>query len=146
MTTVFHQAVIEAPALVEVTHLAKRYGEQRALAAMVTVGADNVAPGLYRLTVRVANVTPTAPALRRDEALLHTLASSHTVLRVENGQFVSLVDPTALRTLQADRDFLNKPGVNAATSTLMPWLASSANASRSSRSHAGIRTSPWPTP
>ena len=67
--------------------------EQRALAMLVTVGAVPVAAGLYRLTVRVANVTPTPPSVPRDEALLQTLASCHTVLHVEDGQFVSLIDP-----------------------------------------------------
>lgn len=69
--------------------------EQRALAGVVTVGAERVADGLFRVTVRVANVTPTPPGPppSRDEALLRTLASSHTVLRVEGGRFVSLLDP-----------------------------------------------------
>jgi hypothetical protein len=67
--------------------------EQRALSALVMLGAAPVAAGVYRLTVRVANVTPTPPSPHRDEALLQTLASSHTVLHVEEGQFVSQIDP-----------------------------------------------------
>jgi hydrogenase maturation protease len=31
----------------------------------------------------------------RDQALLHTLASTHTILSVDDGEFVSLIDPPA---------------------------------------------------
>jgi hypothetical protein len=51
--------------------------------------------GLIKLTVRMANLTPlVAPAdVSRDEAQRFAMASTHAVLRVEGGEFVSLMGP-----------------------------------------------------
>jgi hypothetical protein len=64
----------------------------------VLAGAPRVAPG-YRLTVRIVNTTPW-PDPARDErpraaALRHTFVSTHTILRVWGGEFVSLLEPPA---------------------------------------------------
>ena len=58
-------------------------------------GAEAVGEGLFRVTVRVANRTPLEDARPddRDEALLHALVSTHTILGVDDGEFVSLLDP-----------------------------------------------------
>ena len=59
---------------------------------------DEVRVGTYKLTVRVANITPIGPAATRDEALVRSLASAHTVIRVVDGELVSLLDtPDAMR-------------------------------------------------
>jgi hypothetical protein len=52
-------------------------------------------PQLFRVSVRVLNETPfeNAEQKRRDEALLHALASAHTILSVRRGEFISLLDP-----------------------------------------------------
>lgn len=52
-------------------------------------------PHLYKLTVRIANLTECANAAQksRDEALLYSLASTHTLLGVQGGEFVSLLEP-----------------------------------------------------
>ena len=52
---------------------------------------------LFRLTVRVSNQTPFENAIyrSRDEALLYSLVSTHTILRVRGGEFISLLDPPA---------------------------------------------------
>ena len=62
----------------------------------VLAGAPRVAPG-YRLTVRIVNTTPW-PSPAGDErpraaALRHTFVSTHTILRVQGGTFVSLLEP-----------------------------------------------------
>lgn len=69
--------------------------EQQAIQGEIAVEAAEVAEGLFRLTCRVHNCTaPTAPQpTNRDEALLHTLVSAHTILGVQEGAFVSLLDP-----------------------------------------------------
>jgi hypothetical protein len=69
--------------------------QQRAVEGAVEVTAAPAAEGLFRVTVRVLNATPVeAGELRdRDEALLRSLVSSHTVLGVRQGEFVSLLDP-----------------------------------------------------
>ena len=50
--------------------------------------------GLWRLTVEITNVTPwTSPGASRAELCRHSLAAVHTLLAVENGRFISSVDP-----------------------------------------------------
>jgi hydrogenase maturation protease len=69
--------------------------EQQAIAGAVEVTAAELAGGLFRVTLRVVNRTPLAgPGRRgRDEVLLHALASTHAILGVRGGEFVSLTDP-----------------------------------------------------
>jgi hydrogenase maturation protease len=75
---------------------------QAALEATVEVrladgGAQTEQGQLFRLTVRVSNQTPfeNARYRSRDEALLYSLVSTHTILRVRGGEFISLLDPPA---------------------------------------------------
>ena len=53
------------------------------------------ATGLFRLTLRVLNRTPLDDAGRasRDDALLRSLVSTHAILGVRGGEFVSLLEP-----------------------------------------------------
>jgi len=50
---------------------------------------------LFKLTVRVKNLTAleNAKEQSRDDALLHSLVSTHTILSAKNGEFVSLLEP-----------------------------------------------------
>jgi hypothetical protein len=69
--------------------------EQQPLAGSVTLRVMPVADGLFRLTVRVRNEATLAAANlpARDAALARSLLSTHLMLRVEHGSFVSLLDP-----------------------------------------------------
>jgi hydrogenase maturation protease len=69
--------------------------EQQALAGLVEVSAALVAERLYRVRVRVANLTPLDDAWRqdRDAALLRSLVSTSIVLSAGGGEFVSAIDP-----------------------------------------------------
>jgi hypothetical protein len=69
--------------------------EQQALEGAVEISAVAVEEELFRVTLRVVNLTPLEAAAsdNRDEALLRSLASTHTILGVEAGEFVSLLDP-----------------------------------------------------
>jgi hydrogenase maturation protease len=69
--------------------------EQRQVAGRVEVRAESLAEGLFRVRVRIENHTPLegAEQCERDEALLCSLVSTHTVLGVRDGAFVSLLDP-----------------------------------------------------
>jgi hypothetical protein len=58
----------------------------------VEAGAEPVREGVFRLSVKITNTTPW-DGQERDETLRQTLVSTHTILRVENGEFVSLMDP-----------------------------------------------------
>lgn len=70
-----------------------------ALEGCVAVRAEPFAPGLHRLTVQIANHTPWRGGPRAD-AQRRAFCSTHTVLHVEGGAFVSMTDPpTGLRPL-----------------------------------------------
>jgi hypothetical protein len=63
-----------------------------ALRGEVQVSAEQVDPQLQRLTVAVANQSAWT-GTTREQALAHTLCSTHTVLTARGGEFVSLTDP-----------------------------------------------------
>lgn len=69
--------------------------EQRPIAGAIEAAAALVAEGLFRVTLRVVNRTHTGGAVPgdREEALLRSLASTHALLGVRQGEFVSLLDP-----------------------------------------------------
>jgi hypothetical protein len=69
--------------------------EQRPICGSVEVSADRVADRLAKVTVRVTNETPLPEPFRcdRDEALLRALVSTHAILSVRHGEFVSMIDP-----------------------------------------------------
>ena len=68
--------------------------KQQAIEGTIEVSAERVGDGLFKVTIRILNVTPfeDAETKSRDEALMHTLASTHTILGVNDGEFVSLLD------------------------------------------------------
>jgi hypothetical protein len=74
-------------------------GRQVALRGRVDLGAEPAAPGVDRVRVAIANLTPVDRTANRDEVMLHSLVSAHTILRTTGGgEFVSLTDPpTALK-------------------------------------------------
>jgi hypothetical protein len=65
------------------------------LESQVEISAAAVQEDLFRVTVRVRNLTslPDAERKTRDEAMLHALVSTHTILHVHDGAFLSLIDP-----------------------------------------------------
>jgi hydrogenase maturation protease len=69
--------------------------EQRAIDGAVEVTAARAGEGLFRVTLRVLNrtVLPDGAAGDRDDALLQALVSTHAILGVRGGEFVSLLDP-----------------------------------------------------
>jgi hydrogenase maturation protease len=48
---------------------------------------------LVKLSVVIRNLTPFAGANNRDDALMHSFVSAHTILEAQRGCFVSLLDP-----------------------------------------------------
>jgi hypothetical protein len=68
--------------------------QQHSVEGAIEGAAAPAGEGLFRVTVRVENETALAEGVvDRDEALLRSLASTHTVLSVREGAFVSLMDP-----------------------------------------------------
>jgi hydrogenase maturation protease len=78
---------------------------QERLDGEIVISARSVAADLHRVTIQVANATAWGAAgdVVRNDVLPYCLASAHTILRVEGGEFVSLLDPPAeLREQAAD--------------------------------------------
>jgi hypothetical protein len=74
--------------------------EWKALNGSVEIRSLNCHDEVVRLTVQVDNLTESDPtiafgAATRDETLLHSLVSAHTILGTENGEFLSLLEPPA---------------------------------------------------
>jgi hydrogenase maturation protease len=80
--------------------------QQEAIEGGITMSADRIGEGLFRVTIGVRNLTPfetTGPdRARRDAATLRSLASAHTLVSVSNGELISLLEPPdALREAAA---------------------------------------------
>jgi hypothetical protein len=72
------------------------------ISGQVDVAAKRVEDDLYKITVRVVNASATASpdaytasSPSREAALMRSLLSAHTILGVNGGKFVSLLDPPA---------------------------------------------------
>ncbi|WP_267242528.1 hypothetical protein [Streptomyces sp. PR69] len=70
----------------------------RRLSGTLTAASEPVAPGVDRLTVRVANTSdcpPPRPGDRRarEEAAAYAFASTHLILHSDQARFISLLDP-----------------------------------------------------
>jgi hypothetical protein len=66
----------------------------RPLAGRIDVSTERLAEALHRVAVLVSNDTPVATG-DREAALRQTFCSTHTILTVRGGAFVSLTDPPA---------------------------------------------------
>jgi hypothetical protein len=67
--------------------------EQQPLAGTVIIGAERMGIDLYKLNVQIENSTPGTGALTGNAVMLHSFVSTHTILQVRQGTFVSLMDP-----------------------------------------------------
>lgn len=72
-------------------------GRQVALDGRLDLAAEPVAEGAFRVRACVLNQTAVDPdsVPVRDEVMLRSLVSAHTILRAAGGAFVSLTDPPA---------------------------------------------------
>jgi hypothetical protein len=68
------------------------------LEGVVTASAAETEEGAWKITVRIENRTPVTvdqvSSFGPDESLLQSLVSTHTIFRLRDGDFVSLIDPT----------------------------------------------------
>ena len=88
---------VDIPAGREVEELAGDSGvlirSWRGLSGEIEVGAASKG-GVWRVSVEIRNLTPFSGG-SREEALAQTFCSTHALLRVDGGEFVSLTDPPA---------------------------------------------------
>lgn len=79
--------------------------EQQPIEGLLEVRAAPVAAGVVKVGLQITNLTPLEDAGQksRDEALLRAFVSTHAILGVRDGAFVSLLDPPErLRAAAAD--------------------------------------------
>jgi hydrogenase maturation protease len=67
--------------------------EQQAIQGRIELSAKKVAGNLIQLNVLVQNHTPLESSQDREQALMRSFASSHLILVVRDGEFISLTDP-----------------------------------------------------
>jgi hydrogenase maturation protease len=62
---------------------------------VVEAKAQKLSPDVWKLTIGIENVTPLTGAVREERAAaqLRAFASTHAILTVEDGAFISLLDP-----------------------------------------------------
>ncbi len=65
------------------------------IAGTIELAVERLAPDLFKLTIRILNVSrlECAEPVSRDYALARALVSAHTILEARGGEFVSMVDP-----------------------------------------------------
>lgn len=68
---------------------------REAVAGTVTVTSSPAGAGLVRLRVDVANTTPCPTLTGRDDALAYSLLAAHVMVGIDDGRFLSLLDPPA---------------------------------------------------
>jgi len=71
---------------------------REAIQGFIEASVEALPGGAWRLTVRIVNVTtrmPSGSETRRELALPYSLISAHTVLGINNGEFISLLEPPA---------------------------------------------------
>jgi hypothetical protein len=67
---------------------------QHKVTGTISVASATIREGVLKLMIDVTNATSMPPeALDRDSVLLCSLLSAHTILTVDGGEFVSLLDP-----------------------------------------------------
>ena len=68
---------------------------QQAIEGAIEVTAQRFPGDKYKVSIQILNLTPFADAGQksRDESLMRSFVSTHTILNVQNGEFISLLDP-----------------------------------------------------
>jgi hypothetical protein len=68
---------------------------QSAIEGNIEFVAERQRDDVYQLTLRIQNLTPmqSPERMQRDQALMHSMASTHLVLAASGGEFISQIDP-----------------------------------------------------
>lgn len=77
--------------------------QRRAICGSIEVASERGEQGVFKISVLIRNTTPfeSSPNSTRDEALISSMASAHTVLGVKDGKFVSMIAPQEQLIAQA---------------------------------------------
>jgi hydrogenase maturation protease len=79
--------------------------EKQLVSGVVEVSAERLGEDIFKIGVVTRNITAldAADPISREDASMRSMLSTHTILGVENGQFVSLFDPPDSLSLFAAR-------------------------------------------
>jgi hypothetical protein len=68
--------------------------EQQALAGGITIAAEQLSTDLFKVSVRIENTTPGTGSIpnQGNRIMLQSFVSTHTILQVQQGAFISLMD------------------------------------------------------
>jgi hypothetical protein len=78
---------------------------QEAVSGTIDIGAEKIFENVFRVSVFTRNATGMLLLCTRDQALMSSLVSTHLVLGVQGGEFISLLEPPpALQRLAAQCD------------------------------------------
>jgi hydrogenase maturation protease len=67
--------------------------EQHTIQGTVCVTIEALEKDLFKLCIQIENTTPDTASLSGQQALWQSLISTHTILQVRTGTFISLLDP-----------------------------------------------------
>jgi hydrogenase maturation protease len=69
--------------------------EHQTISGVIEASGEAAGDDLFKIRVRIENLTPPGDAgpRRREEVVLRSFVSTHTILTVRHGEFVSLFDP-----------------------------------------------------
>jgi len=74
--------------------------EQQPLAGTVIIDAESVGTGVYKISIHIENRTPGTGTLTSNAVMPRSFVSTHTILQVHQGTFISLLDPPeAMKTI-----------------------------------------------
>jgi hydrogenase maturation protease len=84
--------MVEYPADGSATEIIR---EQQAISGAFKLSAEQVDTNIFKLSIEIENTTPETGAVtsRRDAVLFQSFISTHTILRVRQGSFISLLEP-----------------------------------------------------
>lgn len=91
--------------LVEEMSVGQIVREQQPILGAISIAAESVGENVFKLSVQIENRTPGTGDVtsRRDAVLFQSFVSTHTILQVRHGSFISLLDPPeALQSLAGE--------------------------------------------
>jgi hypothetical protein len=72
-----------------------RFDFDDAVAGLASLSIEALGEGLFKVVLTIRNRAQVDPAIDRDGALLRSMVSTHSILHITGGEFVSLLDPPA---------------------------------------------------
>lgn len=88
------ERIIEIEAVpVEALPITRTFREDP-ICGQISLSAEKL-EGMYRLRIRIENITDIEPEASRTVAMQHSLVGAHTLMSVSGGAFISLMDPPA---------------------------------------------------